>query len=152
MLRSLKCCDDYISGWILIDRCGKHFGTILNYLRDDTIALPKHRQEIKELMAEAKYYLIQGLVDMCQAALQVRNGSSQSNIAKIRQQLSKMLSSPFIKPMVFLVLCAYLTCCSALDRDKIWFMISPSMFSDLCAVTAQPCRLLMPELWISLKM
>ncbi|XP_074778935.1 BTB/POZ domain-containing adapter for CUL3-mediated RhoA degradation protein 2 isoform X2 [Athene noctua] len=57
-------------GWILIDRCGKHFGTILNYLRDDTIALPKHRQEIKELMAEAKYYLIQGLVDMCQAALQ----------------------------------------------------------------------------------
>ncbi|KAK2525335.1 Tnfaip1 [Columba livia] len=57
-------------GWILIDRCGKHFGTILNYLRDDTITLPKHRQEIKELMAEAKYYLIQGLVDMCQAALQ----------------------------------------------------------------------------------
>ncbi|XP_075024325.1 BTB/POZ domain-containing adapter for CUL3-mediated RhoA degradation protein 2 isoform X2 [Calonectris borealis] len=57
-------------GWILIDRCGKHFGTILNYLRDDTIALPKHRQEIKELMAEAKYYLIQGLVEMCQAALQ----------------------------------------------------------------------------------
>lgn len=59
-------------GWILIDRCGKHFGTILNYLRDDTIVLPQNRQEIKELMAEAKYYLIQGLVDMCQAALQVR--------------------------------------------------------------------------------
>uniref|UniRef100_A0A8C8SGF4 BTB/POZ domain-containing adapter for CUL3-mediated RhoA degradation protein 2 n=1 Tax=Pelusios castaneus TaxID=367368 RepID=A0A8C8SGF4_9SAUR len=56
--------------WILIDRCGKHFGVILNYLRDDTIVLPKNRQEMKELMAEAKYYLIQGLVDMCQAALQ----------------------------------------------------------------------------------
>lgn len=59
-------------GWILIDRCGKHFGTILNYLRDDTIILPQNRQEIKELMAEAKYYLIQGLVNMCQTALQVR--------------------------------------------------------------------------------
>lgn len=58
-------------GWILIDRCGKHFGTILNYLRDDTIILPQNRQEIKELMAEAKYYLIQGLVNMCQSALQV---------------------------------------------------------------------------------
>ncbi|KAL7986988.1 hypothetical protein Chor_005907 [Crotalus horridus] len=23
-------------GWILIDRCGKHFGTVLNYLRDNT--------------------------------------------------------------------------------------------------------------------
>lgn len=58
-------------GWILIDRCGKHFGTILNYLRDDTIILPQNRQEIKELMAEAKYYLIQGLVSVCQTALQV---------------------------------------------------------------------------------
>lgn len=58
-------------GWILIDRCGKHFGTILNYLRDDTITLPQSRQEIQELMAEAKYYLIQGLVNMCQTALQV---------------------------------------------------------------------------------
>ncbi|XP_078535425.1 BTB/POZ domain-containing adapter for CUL3-mediated RhoA degradation protein 2 [Lissotriton helveticus] len=57
-------------GWILIDRCGKHFGTILNYLRDDTIILPNTGQEIKELMAEAKYYLIQGLVEMCKAALQ----------------------------------------------------------------------------------
>ncbi|KAM4700714.1 BTB/POZ domain-containing adapter for CUL3-mediated RhoA degradation protein 2 [Discoglossus pictus] len=65
-------------GWILIDRCGKHFGTILNYLRDDTIALPKSRHEIKELMAEAKYYLIQGLVDKCQASLQDNNDSYEA--------------------------------------------------------------------------
>uniref|UniRef100_A0A9L0K6L4 BTB/POZ domain-containing adapter for CUL3-mediated RhoA degradation protein 2 n=1 Tax=Equus asinus TaxID=9793 RepID=A0A9L0K6L4_EQUAS len=64
-------------GWILIDRCGKHFGTILNYLRDDTIILPQNRQEIKELMAEAKYYLIQGLVNMCQTALQDKKDSYQ---------------------------------------------------------------------------
>lgn len=57
-------------GWILIDRCGKHFGAILNYLRDDSAVLPKSTQEIKELMVEAKYYLLQGLVDICQAALQ----------------------------------------------------------------------------------
>uniref|UniRef100_UPI00398EDF8B BTB/POZ domain-containing adapter for CUL3-mediated RhoA degradation protein 2 n=1 Tax=Pristiophorus japonicus TaxID=55135 RepID=UPI00398EDF8B len=60
-------------GWILIDRCGKHFGTVLNYLRDDSIILPKSRREIKELLAEAKYYLIQGLVDVCQTALQEKN-------------------------------------------------------------------------------
>ncbi|XP_053313131.1 BTB/POZ domain-containing adapter for CUL3-mediated RhoA degradation protein 2 [Spea bombifrons] len=65
-------------GWILIDRCGKHFGTILNYLRDDAIALPKNRHEIKELMAEAKYYLIQGLVDRCQTALQDKNDSYEA--------------------------------------------------------------------------
>lgn len=58
-------------GWILIDRCGKHFGTILNYLRDGAVPLPESRREIEELLAEAKYYLVQGLVDECQAALQV---------------------------------------------------------------------------------
>ncbi|RLV99886.1 hypothetical protein DV515_00009384 [Chloebia gouldiae] len=56
--------------WILIDRCGKHFGTILNYLRDGAVPLPESRREIEELLAEAKYYLVQGLVDECQAALQ----------------------------------------------------------------------------------
>ncbi|XP_062822638.1 BTB/POZ domain-containing adapter for CUL3-mediated RhoA degradation protein 3 [Anolis carolinensis] len=57
-------------GWILIDRCGKHFGTILNYLRDGAVPLPDSRRDIEELLAEAKYYLVQGLVDECQAALQ----------------------------------------------------------------------------------
>ncbi|XP_012679561.1 BTB/POZ domain-containing adapter for CUL3-mediated RhoA degradation protein 2 [Clupea harengus] len=57
-------------GWILIDRCGKHFSAILTYLRDGSVTLPKSQQGIMELMAEAKYYLIQGLVDECQGALQ----------------------------------------------------------------------------------
>lgn len=59
------------AGWILIDRCGKHFGTILNYLRDGAVPLPESRREIEELLAEAKYYLVQGLLEECQAALQV---------------------------------------------------------------------------------
>ncbi|XP_023700676.1 BTB/POZ domain-containing adapter for CUL3-mediated RhoA degradation protein 2 isoform X2 [Paramormyrops kingsleyae] len=57
-------------GWILIDRCGKHFGTILSFLRDAAVTLPNTRQGVRELMAEAKHYLIQGLVDLCQGALQ----------------------------------------------------------------------------------
>lgn len=59
------------SGWILIDRSGKHFGSILCYLRDGTVTLPKGRQAVQELLAEAKYYLIQGLVELCQNTLQV---------------------------------------------------------------------------------
>uniref|UniRef100_A0A674EQZ5 Potassium channel tetramerization domain containing 10 n=1 Tax=Salmo trutta TaxID=8032 RepID=A0A674EQZ5_SALTR len=58
-------------GWILIDRCGKHFGTILNYLRDGAVPLPEIRREVEELLAEAKYYLVQGLADECHAALEV---------------------------------------------------------------------------------
>ena len=45
-------------GWILIDRCGKHFGTILNFLRDGNVPLPETRTELSELRAEAKYFCL----------------------------------------------------------------------------------------------
>ncbi|XP_008306845.1 BTB/POZ domain-containing adapter for CUL3-mediated RhoA degradation protein 2 [Cynoglossus semilaevis] len=60
-------------GWILIDRSGKHFGSILSYLRDGTVILPKGSQAVKELLFEAKYYLIEGLVELCQNTLQDNN-------------------------------------------------------------------------------
>lgn len=64
-------CFVFSLGWILIDRCGKHFGLILSYLRDGFVTLPKSRQGIMEVLAEAKYYQIQGLIELCQRALQV---------------------------------------------------------------------------------
>uniref|UniRef100_A0A8C6BII1 BTB/POZ domain-containing protein KCTD7 n=1 Tax=Monodon monoceros TaxID=40151 RepID=A0A8C6BII1_MONMO len=57
-------------GWILIDQCGKLCGTILNYLCDGAVPLPESHREIEELQEEAKYYLVQGLVEEFQAALQ----------------------------------------------------------------------------------
>lgn len=42
----------------MIDRCGKHFGIILNFLRDGSIPLPENPREIAELLAEAKYYCV----------------------------------------------------------------------------------------------
>ena len=56
-------------GWILIDRNGKHFGSILNFLRDGQIALPDMRRELQELQAEAKYYCIEELSSACDASL-----------------------------------------------------------------------------------
>ncbi|BES97674.1 BTB POZ domain-containing adapter for CUL3-mediated RhoA degradation protein [Nesidiocoris tenuis] len=56
-------------GWILIDRCGKHFGAILNFLRDGCVSLPETCKETAELMAEAKYYCISELVQACEQAL-----------------------------------------------------------------------------------
>ncbi|XP_017834342.1 BTB/POZ domain-containing adapter for CUL3-mediated RhoA degradation protein 1 isoform X1 [Callithrix jacchus] len=58
-------------GWVLIDRSGRHFGTILNYLRDGSVPLPESTRELGELLGEARYYLVQGLIDDCQLALQV---------------------------------------------------------------------------------
>lgn len=54
----------------MIDRCGKHFGTILNYLRDGSVALPESARSISELLAEAKYYCILDLADFCDRTLQ----------------------------------------------------------------------------------
>ena len=45
------------SGFIRIDRSGKHFACILNWLRDGDIPLPNLAAEIEELYHEAKYYL-----------------------------------------------------------------------------------------------
>ena len=53
----------------MIDRCGKHFGTILNFLRDGTVALPETRRELQELQQEAKYYLIQVSINVLNVIL-----------------------------------------------------------------------------------
>lgn len=45
-------------GYVIIDRSGRHFGIILNYLRDGTVTLPREPGEVAELMQEAKYYCL----------------------------------------------------------------------------------------------
>lgn len=62
-------CRNLFSGWILIDRCGKHFGTILNFLRDGCVPLPESSKQMAELLAEAKYYCISELAESCEQAL-----------------------------------------------------------------------------------
>jgi len=61
----------------LIDRCGKHFGTILNYLRDGSVPLPDNCKEVAELLAEVKYYCIADLVESCELALLKREREAE---------------------------------------------------------------------------
>jgi len=56
-------------GWVLIDRSGKHFSTILNFLRDGSVSLPETKKECLELHAEAKYYCIDDLVEVVEEQL-----------------------------------------------------------------------------------
>ncbi|CAH1800620.1 unnamed protein product [Owenia fusiformis] len=69
-------------GWILIDRCGKHFGTILNYLRDGSVSLPEARRELGELLSECKYYLVSDLVQIVDSALK-KKIEDQDPICKV---------------------------------------------------------------------
>ncbi|XP_053213218.1 BTB/POZ domain-containing adapter for CUL3-mediated RhoA degradation protein 3-like [Panonychus citri] len=56
-------------GWILIDRDGKHFGKILEFLRNMEITLPDNVKEIRELLTEAIYYSIKAVVHDCESKL-----------------------------------------------------------------------------------
>ncbi|XP_046840393.1 BTB/POZ domain-containing adapter for CUL3-mediated RhoA degradation protein 3-like [Xenia sp. Carnegie-2017] len=90
-------------GWILIDRAGKHFGCILNFLRDGTSCLPDSRQELEELLAEAKFYLIEELVKQCEEALR-KKGDSLLQCCIVRLATSakqeKILVNQSDKPVV----------------------------------------------------
>ncbi|KAM6933252.1 BTB/POZ domain-containing adapter for CUL3-mediated RhoA degradation protein 2 [Xenentodon cancila] len=91
-------------GWILIDRSGKHFGSILCYLRDGSVVLPKGRQAIQELLAEAKFYLILGLVELCQNTLQGNKEQALCVIPVITSiKEEERLIQSSIKPVVKLV-------------------------------------------------
>ncbi|XP_078064332.1 BTB/POZ domain-containing adapter for CUL3-mediated RhoA degradation protein 3-like, partial [Mustelus asterias] len=91
-------------GWILVDRCGKHFGTLLNYLRDGSVPLPEPVKEIEELLLEAKYYLVEGLVEDCQLALKRRTESCEAECripmitsAKEERKIVAASSKPVVK-------------------------------------------------------
>ncbi len=56
-------------GAVFIDRDGTHFRHILNYLRDADLrqpVLPEDPQVVQELIVEADYFQLQGLLDLLQ--------------------------------------------------------------------------------------
>lgn len=94
-------------GWILIDRSGKHFGAILNFLRDGNVPLPDNPRELAELLAEAKYYLVQDLTESCEAALKLK-GKELEPICRVplitsiqeEQSLVNSTTKPVVKLLI----------------------------------------------------
>lgn len=78
-------------GWILIDRNGTHFGTIMNYLRDGTVVLPDSQKGIAELLAEAKYYCITELAESCERALMKKEPEPICRVPLITSQKEEQL-------------------------------------------------------------
>lgn len=52
-------------GYFMIDRDGKYFNYILNYLRDNNVILPSDTFTVRNIRNEAQFYSIQNLIDMC---------------------------------------------------------------------------------------
>lgn len=91
----------------MIDRCGKHFGTILNFLRDGAVPLPESTKEMAELLTEAKYYCISELAESCEQAL-FRKEHEVEPICRIplinSQKDEQLLISNTTKPVVKLLI------------------------------------------------
>lgn len=95
-------------GWIIIDRNGRPFGTILNYLRDENCEIPESKKGLRELLVEAKYYCISDLVDICERVLAKRNPSTESGICRVplitSQKEEHLLINSSNKPVVKLLI------------------------------------------------
>lgn len=91
----------------MVDRCGKHFGTILNFLRDGSVPLPDSTREMAELLAEAKYYCISELAESCEQAL-LRKEREAEPICRVplitSQKEEQLLISNTTKPVVKLLI------------------------------------------------
>eukprot|EP00081_Caenorhabditis_elegans_P014970 NP_494478.1 Uncharacterized protein CELE_ZC239.2 [Caenorhabditis elegans] len=71
---------------IFIDRPYKHFGTILNFLRDGDVILPNSMESLKELPREAIIYELTGLIGKCQEAIARLGGEPTTvSLSKIEQ-------------------------------------------------------------------
>jgi hypothetical protein len=94
-------------GYILIDRCGKHFDLILNYLRDQDLTDlsihldSKNELELCEILKESKFYCIQPIISLIEQKLSNKSSNQQepyfgnsivSMITK-KEDLTKILAS-----------------------------------------------------------
>lgn len=107
-------------GYILIDRCGRHFEFLLNFLRDDDpmyaqVALQdKSELELFEILKEAKFYCIQPLVAMLEQKIMLNKaaasacepyyGPSIVSMITSKNDLARILNSTVDKPCIRLLI------------------------------------------------
>lgn len=92
-------------GWVLIDRSGKHFGSVLQFLLEGAVVLPKAPQALLELLNEARYYRLTELVLLCHTTLQKERPEQPlcaMPLVTSRKEEERVISSS-TKPVVKLV-------------------------------------------------
>lgn len=68
------------NGMIFIDRDGRQFYRVLNFLRDGEISLPETQSELDELIREAQFYCIEDLIKICE---------SENTSIKMKEKMEK---------------------------------------------------------------
>ncbi|KAK4483765.1 hypothetical protein RD792_010968 [Penstemon davidsonii] len=89
-------CQDSEKGYIFVDRDGKHFRHILNWLRDGFIPALKD-YEYSELLREAEYFQLLGLTDGIKASLSRRKEEEEMGTELTRIDIIKCIQSDRVK-------------------------------------------------------
>ncbi|XP_072973999.1 FH protein interacting protein FIP2 [Typha angustifolia] len=84
------------SGMIFVDRDGKHFRHILNWLRDGVVPILQE-SEYQELLREAEYYQLLGLVDHINAQLEKKKDEDVSETELTRIDIIKCIQTERVR-------------------------------------------------------
>ncbi|KAK3025202.1 hypothetical protein RJ639_043128 [Escallonia herrerae] len=83
-------CKDSEKGYVFVDRDGKHFRHILNWLRDGVVPM-LNESEYSELLREAEYYQLLGLIDGVTVVLNKRKEDEDLNTELTRTDVLKCI-------------------------------------------------------------
>ncbi|CAI0383993.1 unnamed protein product [Linum tenue] len=89
-------CQDSDSGQIFVDRDGKHFRHVLNWLRDGVVPTLSDA-EYSELMREAEYYQLLGLIDGINSALNKKKEADDLDTELTRTDIIKCIQSERVR-------------------------------------------------------
>ncbi|BAU01671.1 FH protein [Vigna angularis] len=89
-------CQDSDKGYVFVDRDGKHFRHILNWLRDGVVPTLEEYQ-YSELLREAEYYQLLGLIDGINAVLNEKKEVDEFHTELTRTDIIKCIQSEKVR-------------------------------------------------------
>ncbi|XP_002525705.2 FH protein interacting protein FIP2 isoform X1 [Ricinus communis] len=89
-------CEDPEKGYVFVDRDGKHFRHILNWLRDGAVPTLSDA-EYSELMREAEYYQLLGLIEGINSVLNKRKEIEELDTELTRTDIIKCIQSDKVR-------------------------------------------------------
>ncbi|GAV82777.1 Pentapeptide domain-containing protein/K_tetra domain-containing protein/Pentapeptide_4 domain-containing protein [Cephalotus follicularis] len=89
-------CQDSDNGYVFLDRDGKHFRHILNWLRDGVVPTLTD-SEYSELLREAEYYQLLGLIEGINSVFNKRKESEELDTELTRTEIIKCIQSEKVR-------------------------------------------------------
>ncbi|BBH06940.1 potassium channel tetramerisation domain-containing protein / pentapeptide repeat-containing protein [Prunus dulcis] len=89
-------CQDPEKGYVFLDRDGKHFRHILNWLRDGVVPTLKD-SKYTEVLREAEYYQLLGLIDGIHAILNKKKEDEELDTELTRTDIIKCIQSDRVR-------------------------------------------------------